>query len=130
MLSTTAGGNGEPEQQQQQQGGGGYFTSWLKRGVRRPDPSKPPLAPADSAPAAPPLVSLHEPPQVLQVLGQPEGEQEAVEVEVTRVLVRSYFDIVRKNLQARFRSRRVGPGSFFTGSSVPLACRTWSPSRS
>lgn len=38
---------------------------------------------------------------VLQVLQVPSSvsEQEEVQVEVTRLLVQSYFDIVRKNLQ-------------------------------
>jgi dynamin 1-like protein len=36
--------------------------------------------------------------QMLQVPGSA-SEQEAVQVEVTRLLVESYFDIVRKNLQ-------------------------------
>jgi dynamin 1-like protein len=42
--------------------------------------------------------ALHQPPSTLRV---PTGttEQEEVQVEVTRVLVESYFDLVRKNLQ-------------------------------
>jgi len=42
--------------------------------------------------------SLQRPPESLKVLHDM-TEQEAVQVEVTRVLVHSYFDIVRKNVQ-------------------------------
>jgi len=41
---------------------------------------------------------LSDPPQVLQA-GKSDTEQDHVEVEVTRLLVQSYFDIVRRNLQ-------------------------------
>lgn len=43
-------------------------------------------------------VSLPEPPQTLRVTG-PKSERERVEVEITRSLVTSYFNIVKHNLQ-------------------------------
>lgn len=45
------------------------------------------------------MIILHPPPPQVLHVGAPEDEQEALEVEVTRLLVRSYFDVVRGNLQ-------------------------------
>ncbi len=42
-------------------------------------------------------------------------EQEEVQVQVTRVLVESYFDIVRKNLQDAVPKARSAPGALLLG---------------
>eukprot|EP00899_Mesostigma_viride_P023008 jgi/Mesvir1/3892/Mv19838-RA.2 len=47
---------------------------------------------------APPDIRLQEPPAYLRA-GDPRGDADRVEISVTRLLVRSYYDIVRKNLQ-------------------------------
>ena len=54
-------------------------------------------------PPPPPPPSPPHPPPLLQTLRVPKlvNDQEGVQVEVTRLLVQSYFDIVRKNLQVR-----------------------------
>lgn len=50
-------------------------------------------------------------PQTLKV-PKAVSDQEGVQVEVTRLLVASYFDIVRKNLQAGFVGLHLGGARF------------------
>eukprot|EP00873_Tetraselmis_striata_P044246 jgi/Tetstr1/464510/TSEL_009268.t1 len=77
-----------PEASEAGSGGGGWFSGLFGRAA--PTPA---LYGTGGEPAY-----LADPPMVLHA-GQSGTEQEHVEVEVTRLLVSSYFDIVRRNLQ-------------------------------
>lgn len=68
----------------------GWFTGWFARGGEG--------AMDVTAVDSPPTPALQRPPFTLRV-PKTASDQEGVQVEVTRVLVDSYFDIVRKNLQ-------------------------------
>ncbi|KAL8463087.1 hypothetical protein ACS0TY_033925 [Phlomoides rotata] len=44
------------------------------------------------------MIHLREPPSVLRP-SETHSEQEAIEIVVTKMLLRSYYDIVRKNIE-------------------------------
>jgi dynamin 1-like protein len=77
----------------------GWFSSGWFEGKTESDPkrSKKSISPSKES-AAESQISLTRPPDIL-VVQNAATEQEIVQVQVTRVLVNSYFDIVRKNVQ-------------------------------
>lgn len=83
-------GNGDGQKSLSQAAGGGWLSSWF---------SKPESGLRDgSLDSSIKIESLERPPLTLKV-PKTITDQEEVQVEVTRLLVESYFDIVRRNLQ-------------------------------
>ena len=83
-------GNGDGQKSPSQAAGGGWLASWF---------SKPESGLRDgSLDSSIKVESLERPPFTLKV-PKTVTDQEEVQVEVTRLLVESYFDIVRRNLQ-------------------------------
>ncbi|KAL4181949.1 hypothetical protein AMTRI_Chr12g240000 [Amborella trichopoda] len=74
--------------------GGGEHRAYAKEG---PSTSKPFNEPVRHMEHSFSLIQLREPPAVLRP--SEATEQEAIEIEVTKMLLKSYYDIVRKNVQ-------------------------------
>ncbi|KAL8553481.1 hypothetical protein ACS0TY_001973 [Phlomoides rotata] len=75
-----------------------FGSSDNRTAVRDNSTSKPFSEPVQSMEHGVSMIHLREPPSVLRP-SETHSEQEAIEIAVTRMLLRSYYDIVRKNIE-------------------------------
>ncbi|XP_058069421.1 dynamin-related protein 3A-like isoform X2 [Magnolia sinica] len=75
-----------------------FSSSESRAPTRESSVSKPHSEPVPSMARTPSMIQLKEPPTVLRS-SETHTEQEAVEITVTKLLLRSYYDIVRKNIE-------------------------------
>ena len=88
----------QQQQEDEEDGARGWFSKWFARGGGNAPGDATTDCRGDAGMNSPAGAMLLRPPPTLKV-PKAASDQEGVQVEVTRVLVDSYFDIVRKNLQ-------------------------------